>query len=244
MLPLNHIGNKFTWKHGNHFERLDSCVANNPWLSLFLFVSLFHLGFYVLPGIHTIKIILLLTLCNGGWESIGHALFRCTRAEAVWNLTHFRVCFPNISNLNGHDIYSSLAAVHNNTDLEKILCLMWCIWTERNKKLHGTKPKPALITCTFTDAYIDQFHIAKVLPLNASTDKTRCSKSASPNSVGTSTTPQVKWLAPAASSYKINVDVEGSVIGIGAIVLDYFGDVITAFLKPLWGCFSYKRDGS
>ncbi|XP_060962319.1 uncharacterized protein LOC115696532 [Cannabis sativa] len=46
LLPLPYIGNRFTWKHGNSFERLDWCIVNNFWLDLFPKVSLHHLGFF------------------------------------------------------------------------------------------------------------------------------------------------------------------------------------------------------
>ncbi|XP_030508658.2 uncharacterized protein LOC115723351 [Cannabis sativa] len=153
------------------------------------------------------------TLCDGVWESVGHALFRCTRARAIWNQTQFQVFSPKINNLNGHDIYSTLAAAYKDSDLEKILCLMWCIWTERNKELHGTKPKLPRIICSFPDVYLEQFYTAK--------------------------------LPPAYGFHKLNVDAtydaKGSVIDVGAVIRDYFGDVIVAFSKPLRGCYSTKE---
>uniref|UniRef100_A0A803P542 Reverse transcriptase domain-containing protein n=1 Tax=Cannabis sativa TaxID=3483 RepID=A0A803P542_CANSA len=45
-LPLNHSGNKFTWRHGLILERLDWCTVNQSWKNLFPRASLFHLGFY------------------------------------------------------------------------------------------------------------------------------------------------------------------------------------------------------
>uniref|UniRef100_A0A803NRX6 RNase H type-1 domain-containing protein n=1 Tax=Cannabis sativa TaxID=3483 RepID=A0A803NRX6_CANSA len=77
-------------------------------------------------------------LCKCSWESVGHAIFRCERAKSVWNKLHFNVYIPNIGNIKGFDIYSHLAAAHNDTDLELITCLMWCIWSERNKEIHGS----------------------------------------------------------------------------------------------------------
>ncbi|XP_060968432.1 uncharacterized protein LOC133035987 [Cannabis sativa] len=44
--PMPCIGNKFTWKHGKSFERLDWCIANDSWFNLFPFASLHHLGFF------------------------------------------------------------------------------------------------------------------------------------------------------------------------------------------------------
>uniref|UniRef100_A0A803PRA7 Reverse transcriptase zinc-binding domain-containing protein n=1 Tax=Cannabis sativa TaxID=3483 RepID=A0A803PRA7_CANSA len=128
------------------------------------------------------------SLCTCG-KSVGHALFICTRVDLCLEANSFLGVFLEYQNLNGHDVYSYLVEAHNDYDMEKIICLMWCIWMERNKEVHGTKPKPALIICTFTDAYIDQFQRTKILPSNALEEKTRCSTSASPIVVGNSTTP-------------------------------------------------------
>ncbi|XP_060967876.1 uncharacterized protein LOC133035735 [Cannabis sativa] len=99
-------------------------------------------------------------LCKCSWESVGHAIFRCERDKSVWNKLHFNVYIPNIGNIKGFDIYSHLAAAHNDTDLELITGLMWCIWSERNKEIHGTKPKPAAILCSFAAPYLSQYHKA------------------------------------------------------------------------------------
>uniref|UniRef100_A0A803PZ04 Reverse transcriptase domain-containing protein n=1 Tax=Cannabis sativa TaxID=3483 RepID=A0A803PZ04_CANSA len=80
-----------------------------------------------------------LYLC--AWESVGHAIFCCTRAKAVWKISKCQVQMPNIGNLKGFDIFSHLANVNKDADLERIICIMWCIWTERNKEIHGSKPK-------------------------------------------------------------------------------------------------------
>uniref|UniRef100_A0A803NGS0 Uncharacterized protein n=1 Tax=Cannabis sativa TaxID=3483 RepID=A0A803NGS0_CANSA len=50
--------------------------------------------------------------------------------------------------------------LHSDVDLTMIICLMWSIWSERNKENHGTKPKPAAMICNFAVAYLDQYHKA------------------------------------------------------------------------------------
>uniref|UniRef100_A0A803Q6Y9 CCHC-type domain-containing protein n=1 Tax=Cannabis sativa TaxID=3483 RepID=A0A803Q6Y9_CANSA len=80
------------------------------------------------------------SLCKCGWETIGHAIFCCDRAKAVWKKFRYNVYMPNIGNIKGFDIFSHLAATHNDADLQLITCLMWSIWSERNKEIHGTKP--------------------------------------------------------------------------------------------------------
>uniref|UniRef100_A0A803NGM8 Uncharacterized protein n=1 Tax=Cannabis sativa TaxID=3483 RepID=A0A803NGM8_CANSA len=95
------------------------------------------------------------------------------RAKAVWNKVQFQMFIPNISNLNGYDIFSHIAATNNDVDLEKIVCLIWCIWHERNKELHGTKLKPADIICIFSASHLDQYHKATLSTViqNSNTSK-------------------------------------------------------------------------
>ncbi|KAF4380037.1 hypothetical protein F8388_018161 [Cannabis sativa] len=36
------------------------------------------------------------SLCLGAWECVGHALFCCTRAKAIWKISKCQVLMPNI----------------------------------------------------------------------------------------------------------------------------------------------------
>ncbi|XP_060974670.1 uncharacterized protein LOC133039749 [Cannabis sativa] len=162
------------------------------------------------------------SLCNCLRESTGHALFHCTRAHPVWSLYHVFNPDPNLYRMNGFEIFSSIALVQQNAEFEKILCLMWCIWTERNKEIHGSKPKPAGVICSFADLYIHQFHRAQLS--QAATNSSNLSPTAA--TVGNSSAA---------------IPSTGSVIGIGAVVRDYFGDVVGAYSKSLLGCYSVKE---
>ncbi|KAM6579887.1 hypothetical protein CsatA_003661 [Cannabis sativa] len=122
----------------------------------------------------------------------------CSRVAAVWKHTHFRVSIPHVENLNGHDIYAYLAEAHKDSDLEKILCLMWSIWTQRNKEIHGTRPKPAPNILIFVDSYVDQFRKAKHCATNQK-DQAVCTSSttsAATSSLTSNSATPVKWLPP------------------------------------------------
>uniref|UniRef100_A0A803QB42 Ribosomal protein L39 n=1 Tax=Cannabis sativa TaxID=3483 RepID=A0A803QB42_CANSA len=120
------------------------------------------------------------------------------RVAAVWKHTHFRVSIPHVENLNGHDIYAYLVEAHKDSDLEKILCLMWSIWTERNKEIHGTRPKPAPNILIFVDSYVDQFRKAKHCATNQK-DQAVCTSSttsAATSSLTSNSATPLKWLPP------------------------------------------------
>uniref|UniRef100_A0A803PJ70 Reverse transcriptase n=1 Tax=Cannabis sativa TaxID=3483 RepID=A0A803PJ70_CANSA len=46
LTPIHFVGNKFTWKHGDTFERLDWGIANEKWFHQYPHAILHHLGFY------------------------------------------------------------------------------------------------------------------------------------------------------------------------------------------------------
>uniref|UniRef100_A0A803PQ54 Reverse transcriptase domain-containing protein n=1 Tax=Cannabis sativa TaxID=3483 RepID=A0A803PQ54_CANSA len=46
LVPIHFVGNKFTWKHGSTFERLDWGIANEKWFPHYPQALLHHLSFY------------------------------------------------------------------------------------------------------------------------------------------------------------------------------------------------------
>ncbi|KAM6574504.1 uncharacterized protein LOC115696411 [Cannabis sativa] len=134
------------------------------------------------------------SLCNCSRETLVHALFLCTRAQQVWSLLPSFTAVPNISQLNGFEIFSSLAAATSNSDLERILCRMWSIWTERNMETHGTKPKLASLICTFADNYVQQYINSSLqqTSLESSSSAQSCSSSMEQNNGNTCPTVTVK----------------------------------------------------
>uniref|UniRef100_A0A803QG02 Reverse transcriptase domain-containing protein n=1 Tax=Cannabis sativa TaxID=3483 RepID=A0A803QG02_CANSA len=192
-----------------------------------------------------ISVVASCSLCNCPRESSGHALFFCTRAQQVWSLAHVFSPNPLISRMNGFEIFSSIATVKQNDVLAKILCLMWCIWTERNKEIHGSKPKPTGVICSFVDMYVQQFLLAhaKQVSMDSSCNNFDNAPATAPQ--GSHPQASSVWALPPTGSYKLNIDVafndEGSVIGIGDVVRDYFGDVVGALSKPLIGRCSVRE---
>ncbi|XP_060961932.1 uncharacterized protein LOC133032110 [Cannabis sativa] len=140
--------------------------------------------------------------------------------------------------------FSHVAAAHNDTDLELITCLMWCIWSERNKEIHGTKPKSADIIHTFAASHLAQYHKATSQQPAATGAKFNNSNSqAHQGSPHAKTRP--KWHPPEAGCFKLNVDAAcdnaGAVIGFGALIRGHYGNVIAGLSKPFRGCFSPKE---
>ncbi|KAM6585613.1 hypothetical protein CsatB_012615 [Cannabis sativa] len=71
----------------------------------------------------------------------------------------------------------------------------------------------------------------------APVDTNSPSKSVHPSSADNSPKSYITWLPPVVGFYKMNIDVaydaEGAIIGLKAVVQNYFEDMIAAFLKSL-----------
>uniref|UniRef100_A0A803NQ77 CCHC-type domain-containing protein n=1 Tax=Cannabis sativa TaxID=3483 RepID=A0A803NQ77_CANSA len=184
------------------------------------------------------------SLCQCSWVTSGHAIFRCKRAKAVWQQFQYKIYMPNMGNAKGYDIFSYIAAAHNDLELEQIVCLMWNIWSERNKETHGSKPKPVDVLCSYSASYLDQFHKAtssKQVAAGASSQE----HLSTPPSVPTASRAPQTWRSPPAGLYKLNVDAACDqavgTLGYGALIRDHMGDVVAGFSKPFPGFFSPKE---
>uniref|UniRef100_A0A803PRG5 RNase H type-1 domain-containing protein n=1 Tax=Cannabis sativa TaxID=3483 RepID=A0A803PRG5_CANSA len=125
-----------------------------------------------------------------------------------------------------------------------ITCLMWSIWSERNKEIHGTKPKRADLICTFSASHLAQYH--KVTSTKAAANDVDSNRSN-----GQVQHPPIPvrslsvWQPPAASCFKLNLkatcDNAGAIIGFGALIRDHAGAVIAGFLSLSKGVFLQKK---
>ncbi|XP_060960868.1 uncharacterized protein LOC133031399 [Cannabis sativa] len=178
------------------------------------------------------------------WETSGHAIFRCKSAKVVWQQFQYQNYMPNMGNVRGFDIFSYIAAAYNDMELEQIVCLMWSIWSERNKEIHGTKPKPFAVLCSSSASYLDQFHKATAPKQAAAGVTSQGDFSTTPSVPAAARTPQT-WRSPPAGLHKLNVDaacdqVAGK-LGYGALIRDHIGDVVVGFSRPFHGFFSPKE---
>uniref|UniRef100_A0A803PKZ1 Reverse transcriptase zinc-binding domain-containing protein n=1 Tax=Cannabis sativa TaxID=3483 RepID=A0A803PKZ1_CANSA len=137
------------------------------------------------------------SLCQCSWKTSGHAIFRCKRAKAVWQQFQYKIHMPNMGNAKGFDIFSYIAAAHNDFELEQIVCLMWSIWSERNKEIHGTKPKPVAVLCSYSASYLAQFHKATT-PKHAAAGVSSQAEFSTPPPVLVATRNPQTWRSPLA----------------------------------------------
>uniref|UniRef100_A0A803Q8I6 Reverse transcriptase domain-containing protein n=1 Tax=Cannabis sativa TaxID=3483 RepID=A0A803Q8I6_CANSA len=181
------------------------------------------------------------SLCNNAWESIGHALFNCTKARKVWRETKFTIDHTHTHNMYNGDYLIHLSSLHSKQDFELIVCTMWAIWHDRNKVIQGGLSKPSQVIAYFASAHLEQYYRAKT---KNQQQYINCNVHTSNDSTPVHFQRQISdvpWSPPSISGLKINVDVvvnqERKVLGVGAIVRDHQGSVVAALSKPVQGCF-------
>ncbi|XP_060965592.1 uncharacterized protein LOC115720043 [Cannabis sativa] len=172
------------------------------------------------------------SICNRDKESITHALFFCKRARQVWQLSAFgldKIISPHMS-LN--EIILHLAATWSSSKLEQFATLLWSIWNERNREIHGSKPKPADVLFYFALSYLAEFHSARKDPAINSLTLRNQNSSVSKDS---------PWMNPPSGRLKLNtdaaVDKMKHLSGFGAILQNSNGDIVATMAAPYQGYF-------
>uniref|UniRef100_A0A803QQP1 CCHC-type domain-containing protein n=1 Tax=Cannabis sativa TaxID=3483 RepID=A0A803QQP1_CANSA len=139
-------------------------------------------------------------------ETIIHALFRCTRPKKFWKASHFSIASLLSSHAGLQEIMIKASTIHTQLELEQFACILWSLWTERNKERHDQK-------------LISQQQVPAQQQLVA----------------GPSQPPQ-KWLNPPSGRMKLNtnaaVDKAKQITGFGAILRNSSGECIAAMSRP------------
>uniref|UniRef100_A0A803PM52 Reverse transcriptase domain-containing protein n=1 Tax=Cannabis sativa TaxID=3483 RepID=A0A803PM52_CANSA len=181
------------------------------------------------------------SICHQAWESIGHALFRCKYARAVWRHSNFLLDWNNSSTMCKGDYLVHLSSIYTKVEMEQILCIMWSIWTERNRVVHGNRAKSAKLLSSFALNYWQNFSIAQQRHLSDHPPQNSGSPTAAAVVQPSATTIPLPWKPPVTGQLKLNVDAAvdstKKITGIGALVRDSNGHVAAAFSKPVVGCF-------
>ena len=152
-------------------------------------------------------------------EYSGHALWDCCMAEAVWKeakMTLQRGCHSH------RDFIDTVWKFWENRkegELERLVCIAWCIWKNRNAVKFEGRCKESRSIVTEANALVEEFcrHF-EVL------------KQTAPLRTGRWTPPREEW-------YKVNMDgalfKESSNCGIGIVIRNERGELMGAMSKKL-----------
>uniref|UniRef100_A0A803QQJ1 Reverse transcriptase domain-containing protein n=1 Tax=Cannabis sativa TaxID=3483 RepID=A0A803QQJ1_CANSA len=120
------------------------------------------------------------------------------------------------------DFLIHLSTLHTKSDLEKIICTMWSIWSDRNNIEHQKSYKKPADVYENSMAYICNFQHA--------------SSSTSIVNVDQTVADHLPWKPPLAGKLKLNVDAtvlsSHNKMGYGALIRDSRGEVLAALSKP------------
>uniref|UniRef100_A0A7N2MZD8 RNase H type-1 domain-containing protein n=1 Tax=Quercus lobata TaxID=97700 RepID=A0A7N2MZD8_QUELO len=153
-------------------------------------------------------------------ESLSHALISCDLALSVWSL--WQDCpiekLLNVKDFN--DLVLHFCSPLLDKHLDFFFAIAWSIWHNRNKIIHNESRLPPGLNWDFAKNIIEEFEKASTwdyTPLQP---------------------PLHSWAAPSLGFAKVNVDgacsIDGSGIsGVGVIIRDESGGVITALSKAL-----------
>ncbi|PON62305.1 hypothetical protein TorRG33x02_279580 [Trema orientale] len=140
----------------------------------------------------------------------------CSHARMLWRLTQLRIDFQMFSSVSFSDILHSMSRSLTNNELEKSLCLLWCVWEEQNQRFHNGKHRDAAEILNWAENYVCSYRLAQ---------QKRNTKALIPghsNSVK-------HWQAPLPGSFKMNVDASllsnNRGIGVGAVIRYFAGQV-------------------
>uniref|UniRef100_A0A803QPV3 Reverse transcriptase n=1 Tax=Cannabis sativa TaxID=3483 RepID=A0A803QPV3_CANSA len=165
------------------------------------------------------------SLCSNAWESIGHAMFSCKHAKTVWRHSNFSYDYQAASRMKEGDFLMYLLNIHTKSDMEKIICTMWSIWSDRNNIIHNKSPQQPAAIYAKSLAYLNNFQQV------TSTD------SAPP--INSHVAAHQQWRSPPCGQLKMNVDVAVDTshnrTGFGAIVRDSNGLGVAAISKSIAG---------
>ena len=167
--------------------------------------------------------------CGEDGETIFHALISCRLAIEVWEETAFWAnvndCVPSSFDYFLLRLYATL----NKAEFEAFCMLLWGIWYERNKCIHGLSSRePVAVVEGVGRLLYDYQEIQKIV-------KSEPSHLEENRKV-------LSWIPPDTNSLKLNVDAAvrdaSRFSGVGGIIRDNLGMALGAFAKRIQGVHS------
>uniref|UniRef100_A0A803PYN1 Reverse transcriptase domain-containing protein n=1 Tax=Cannabis sativa TaxID=3483 RepID=A0A803PYN1_CANSA len=164
------------------------------------------------------------SLCTSNWESVGHALFDCKHARRIWQESKFFIDFQSAKAMQNGDYFQLLSSIYSQEDFELLVCIMWGVWTDRNKIFHGGQARLSSSIVAYATGFHHDYNRAK----NQSTSMTTTSPSTDRPASSSRRHEQIPWSVPRFNEFKLNIDVSSIEIENSRIG-PYFGTILVWF---------------
>jgi ribonuclease HI len=163
-------------------------------------------------------------ICNQGAEDVRHLLFQCPAAKDIWQALDLNTFIDGVSQLDrsGSVVLELIIRREDNTMpgfqninlKELVLTTCWYLWWTRHRLTHDQSIPPL------------SKRKLSILAMVANSEKA-CGKKKQRS--------DVKWIKPDPRQVKLNVDAafhdESKTGSIGAIIRDYLGNFVAAWVK-------------
>jgi hypothetical protein len=151
-------------------------------------------------------------MCSSEAESVGHALWRCVSAQAVWGCCEGPIQKSSVEAEEFFDIFAALCDRLEDTELEWFASVAHKIWSRRNRVVFGGAVLPPTVLIKEAIELVEDFGKAQL----GSTDLGQGGQ-----------TSHGRWHKPAPNSIKINwdaaLDGRKKLMGMGIIARDCQG---------------------
>ena len=159
--------------------------------------------------------------CQGGDETIIHAIFDCTIVSSIWQNSPFISYLAAAPTSSCLDRWLWMKERLEKEDLLSFAALMWAAWSFRN-------------SVVFNDPW-KSMEVGVVGFLRLVEDYKRYATAVFQRAIGTGdVVSRAGWLPPEAGNMKLNTDayvMEGGGVGLGAVLRDSHGRVVAAGVR-------------
>ncbi|XP_021836344.2 uncharacterized protein [Spinacia oleracea] len=162
--------------------------------------------------------------CGVEVESINHALLECDTVKVAWETSKYADLVEAAPTGSFASKLQWWASKTGANEVREIMAIAWAIWFCRNKYVHEKETMNVQIKAASFLKLVEDYRTYAKQVFHSSPSNVTHTLSAS------------QWKCPPSGLVKVNIDahvVEGSYVGLGAVIRDVHGKIIMAAARRL-----------